>query len=159
MTCAGGDGHQPHGVVSAQQPGQLLQPAPGKQGARGGREQRGRVVTQETCQGTGHSPCTNTNTGERGKSCLCVALVVHHFTNTPSPLPNNASMWTAKMPQSCQKKATKLFTNSQNTEPSSLLNDFCASSYVLFCQHNVDLERRPQVQRPLAVEIYVKNKE
>ncbi len=25
---AGGDGHQPHGVVSSQQPGQLLQPAP-----------------------------------------------------------------------------------------------------------------------------------
>lgn len=49
---AGGDGHQPHGVVPAQQPGQLLQPAPGEQGARGGREQRGRVVAQEASQGT-----------------------------------------------------------------------------------------------------------
>ena len=48
---AGGDGHQPHGVVSPQQPGQLLQPALGEQGARGGREQRGRVIAQETRQG------------------------------------------------------------------------------------------------------------
>lgn len=47
----GGDGHQPHGVVSSQQPGQLLQPATGEQGARGGREQRGRGIAQETCQG------------------------------------------------------------------------------------------------------------
>lgn len=48
---AGGDGHQPHGVVSSQQPGQLLQPAPRQQGARGGREQRGRVITQEAREG------------------------------------------------------------------------------------------------------------
>lgn len=57
---AGGDGHQPHGVVSSQQPGQLLQPAPRKQGARGGGEQRGRVIAQETCQGMKPHQCLNT---------------------------------------------------------------------------------------------------
>lgn len=35
----GGDGHQPYGLLTAQQPGQLLQLANGQQGARGGGEQ------------------------------------------------------------------------------------------------------------------------
>lgn len=53
---AGGNGHQPHGVFPAQQPGQLFQPAPGQQGARGGREQRGGGVAQEARQGMKASP-------------------------------------------------------------------------------------------------------
>lgn len=45
----GGDGHQPHGLLPAQWPGQLHKPAPGQPGARRGREQRG--GQEEACQG------------------------------------------------------------------------------------------------------------
>lgn len=45
----GGDGHQPHGLLPAQRPGQLHKPAPGQPGARRGREQRG--GQEEACQG------------------------------------------------------------------------------------------------------------
>lgn len=48
----GGNGHQSNGVLSAQQPGKLLQPANGQQRTRRGREQRGRHATlQEARKG------------------------------------------------------------------------------------------------------------
>lgn len=45
VSSIGGNGHQSDGIVPAQQPGQLLQPADRQQRARGGREQRGRPAT------------------------------------------------------------------------------------------------------------------
>lgn len=62
--------------------------------------------------------------------------LVRHFTNTPVPLPNNASVLKGrkleKKRETCQLQ--------QNTELNSL-NDFCASGDVLhfkFRYHNAD---------------------